>query len=306
MLDMGFIRDIRKIIAMLPKVRQNLLFSATFNKETTELAGRLLQTPARIEVSGTHRTADTVSQRIYPVDRARKRELLSFLIGSENWRQVLVFTRTKHAANRLATQLDKDGLNASAIHGNKSQGARSRALREFKNGQTRVLVATDIAARGLDIDQLPHVVNFEMPQVAEDYVHRVGRTGRAGNEGEAISLVCPEEKPLLAAIERLLKRTIPRTVVAGFEGGSVPAGDAGRRTQEPRRENGQGKERAKRMPYAAAATKATPANQKKTNQPSRRKRRKRAGPASSGVNDNPRRGAPSRETPNKHQRYKQG
>jgi ATP-dependent RNA helicase RhlE len=303
MLDMGFIRDIKKIIAMLPKVRQNLLFSATFNKETTELAGRLLQTPAKIEVTGTHRTADTVSQRIYPVDRARKRELLSFLIGSENWRQVLVFTRTKHAANRLATQLEKDGLNASAIHGNKSQGARSRALREFKNGQVRVLVATDIAARGLDIDQLPHVVNFEMPQVAEDYVHRVGRTGRAGNEGEAVSLVCAEEKPLLAAIERLLKRSLPRTVVAGFESGSPATADGGRRPQERRGENGQGKERAKRMKYATAAVRATPTTQKAANQPSRRKRRKRSGV----VNDNPRpRGAASRETPSTHQRYRQG
>ncbi|MEX2123651.1 MAG: DEAD/DEAH box helicase [Woeseia sp.] len=217
MLDMGFIRDIRKIIAMLPKARQNLLFSATFNKETMDLADRLLQTPAKIEVAGSHRTADTIAQRIYPVDRARKRELLSYLIGSENWRQVLVFTRTKHAANRLATQLDKDGLNTSAIHGNKSQGARSRALRDFKNGQIRVLVATDIAARGLDIDQLPHVVNFDMPQVAEDYVHRVGRTGRAGLEGEAVSLVSPEEGPLLEGVEKLLKRTIPRTVVPGFE-----------------------------------------------------------------------------------------
>jgi ATP-dependent RNA helicase RhlE len=219
MLDMGFIRDIKKIIAMLPKIRQNLLFSATFNKETTELADRLLQTPVKVEVAGARTTADTIAQRIYPVDRARKRELLSYLIGSENWRQVLVFTRTKHAANRLAAQLDKDGLNTSAIHGNKSQGARSRALREFKNGQVRVLVATDIAARGLDIDELPHVVNFDMPQVAEDYVHRVGRTGRAGKAGEAVSLVCAEEKPLLAAVEKLLKRTIQRTVVAGFETG---------------------------------------------------------------------------------------
>jgi ATP-dependent RNA helicase RhlE len=306
MLDMGFIRDIKKIIAMLPKARQNLLFSATFNKETTDLAGRLLQSPAKIEVSGTHKTADTVSQRIYPVDRARKRELLSWLIGSENWRQVLVFTRTKHAANRLATQLEKDGLNAAAIHGNKSQGARTRALREFKNGQIRVLVATDIAARGLDIDQLPHVVNFEMPQVAEDYVHRVGRTGRAGKEGEAVSLVCGEETALLTAIERLLKRSIPRTVVAGFETGSVATADDRKRTQEPRRENGQGKERAKRMKYAKAPTAATPASQKKTNQPSRRKRGKRSGPASSAVNDNPRRGAPSRGTPSTHQRYRQG
>jgi len=305
MLDMGFIRDIRKIIAMLPKVRQNLLFSATFNKETTELAGRLLQAPAKIEVAGTHRTADTVSQRIYPVDRARKRELLSWLIGSENWRQVLVFTRTKHAANRLATQLEKDGLNASAIHGNKSQGARTRALREFKNGQIRVLVATDIAARGLDIDQLPHVVTFEMPQVAEDYVHRVGRTGRAGKEGEAISLVCGEEKALLEGVERLLRRTIPRTVVEGFEAGSSAAADAGRRRQEPRGENGQGEEKAKRTRYAKTATAATPSNQNKTNQANRRKRRNRSGPASSAVNDNPRRGAPSRGTPSTHQRYRQ-
>jgi ATP-dependent RNA helicase RhlE len=305
MLDMGFIRDIKKIIAMLPKVRQNLLFSATFNKETTELAGRLLQTPAKIEVTGAHRTADTVSHRIYPVDRARKRELLSFLIGSENWRQVLVFTRTKHAANRLATQLEKDGLNASAIHGNKSQGARSRALREFKNGQTRVLVATDIAARGLDIDQLPHVVNFELPQVAEDYVHRVGRTGRAGKEGEAVSLVSAEDKPLLAAIERLLKRTLPRNVVAGFETGSPATADGSRRPQDSRGENGQGSERAKRMTYATAPARATPTTQKQANQPSRRKRRKRAGPSSSLVNDNPRRGAPSRETPSTRQRYRQ-
>ena len=304
MLDMGFIRDIKKIIAMLPKVRQNLLFSATFNKETTDLANRLLQSPAKIEVAGIHRTADTVSQRIYPVDRARKRELLSWLIGSENWRQVLVFTRTKHAANRLATQLEKDGLNASAIHGNKSQGARTRALREFKNGQIRVLVATDIAARGLDIDQLPHVVNFELPQVAEDYVHRVGRTGRAGKEGEAVSLVCGEEKVLLAGIEKLLRRSIPRTVVPGFETGS--RGTAEDVRAQGKNENGQEKEKAKRRTYARAPTAVTPSNQKKTNQPSRRKRRNRGGPASSAVNDNPRRGAPSRGTPSTHQRYTQG
>jgi ATP-dependent RNA helicase RhlE len=306
MLDMGFIRDIKKIIAMLPKARQNLLFSATFNQETTDLANRLLQSPARIEVAGTHRTADTVSQRIYPVDRARKRELLSWLIGSENWRQVLVFTRTKHAANRLATQLEKDGLNASAIHGNKSQGARTRALREFKNGQIRVLVATDIAARGLDIDQLPHVVNFELPQVPEDYVHRVGRTGRAGKEGEAVSLVCGEEKALLAGVEKLLRRSIPRTVVPGFETGSrSTGGDAGRAAPN-RHENGQGKEKAKRGKYAQGSTAGTPGSHKKTNQPGRRKRRNRGGPASSAVSDNPRRGATSRGTPGTHQRYTQG
>jgi ATP-dependent RNA helicase RhlE len=314
MLDMGFIRDLKKIIAMLPKVRQNLLFSATFNSETTELARRLLQTPAKIEVAGMHKTADTVAQTIYPVDRARKRELLSWLIGSENWRQVLVFTRTKHAANRLATQLEKDGLNASAIHGNKSQGARSRALREFKNGQIRVLVATDIAARGLDIDQLPHVVNFDMPHVAEDYVHRVGRTGRAGNEGEAVSLVSAEENSLLAGVERLLKRTHPRKVVAGFAPGSPasPSDDGDRARLHGRSQDRQGKERANRTKYATAPTAATPANQKKTNQPNRRKRRKHSRSLSSGaesvaVNDSsPRRGAPSRGTPSKRQRYTQG
>ncbi|HET6629563.1 MAG TPA: DEAD/DEAH box helicase [Woeseiaceae bacterium] len=257
MLDMGFIRDIRKIIALLPKSRQNLLFSATFNKEMTELAGRLLQSPKRIEVAGRERTADTIAQRIYPVDRARKRELLSFLIGSGNWRQVLVFTRTKHAANRLAGQLEKDGLNSAAIHGNKSQGARTRALRDFKNGQVRVLVATDIAARGLDIDQLPHVVNYDLPQVAEDYVHRVGRTGRAGLEGEAVSLVAPEEKPLLADIERLLKRTLPRTQVQGFE----PDASAARRpaTNAPPPRDSRGRKHRKRRGRPAAAARRAPA-----------------------------------------------
>jgi len=288
MLDMGFIRDIKKIMAMLPERRQNLLFSATFNRETTELANRLLQSPARVEVSGSQQAADNVSQRIYPVDKARKRELLSFLIGSENWRQVLVFTRTKHAANRLASQLDKDGLSSSAIHGNKSQGARSRALQEFKNGQVRVLVATDIAARGLDIDQLPHVVNFEMPQVAEDYVHRVGRTGRAGKKGEAVSLVSPEEKPLLAGVERLLKRTILRTLVPGFETGA--AGPASPARQPPAAKTAQDQgEKSQRTRHAA-----TPRSQKPTNRASRRKRRK--GTSSPSVNGSPRRAAPCRET----------
>ena len=305
MLDMGFIRDIRKIIALLPASRQNLLFSATFNKETTDLANRLLQCPAKIEVSGTHRTADTVSQRVYPVDRARKRELLSWLIGSGNWRQVLVFTRTKHAANRLATQLGKDGLDASAIHGNKSQAARTRALRDFRNGQVRVLVATDIAARGLDIEQLPHVVNFDLPQVAEDYVHRVGRTGRAGKEGEAVSLVSGEEKALLEGVEKLLGRSIPRTVVPGFEAGSRASADEKGRTPNGNRQD-QGNEKAKRMRYASAPTAATPDSHRKTNQPSRRKRRNRGGSASSAVNDNPRRGAPSRGTPSTHRPYTQG
>jgi ATP-dependent RNA helicase RhlE len=217
MLDMGFIRDIRKILALLPKQRQNLLFSATFSDEIKELADGLLHSPTLIEVARRNTAAELVTQVIHPVDRERKRELLSHLIRSNDWRQVLVFMRTKHGANRLAEQLGKDGIHAAAIHGNKSQGARTQALADFKKGAVRVLVATDIAARGLDIDQLPHVVNFELPNVPEDYVHRIGRTGRAGKEGEALSLVCVDERDYLRDIERLLKREIPKAVVAGFE-----------------------------------------------------------------------------------------
>ncbi len=217
MLDMGFIHDIRKVLALLPAKRQNLLFSATFSDDIKRLAGGILHQPALIEVTPRNTTAERIAQIVHPVDRARKRELLSFLIGSQNWRQVLVFTRTKHGANRLAEQLGKDGITAAAIHGNKSQGARTRALADFKSGAVRTLVATDIAARGLDIDQLPHVVNFELPNVAEDYVHRIGRTGRAGNDGEAVSLVCVDEHKLLRDIERLIKREIPKRVVPEFE-----------------------------------------------------------------------------------------
>ncbi|MEJ1377535.1 MAG: DEAD/DEAH box helicase [Candidatus Sedimenticola sp. (ex Thyasira tokunagai)] len=217
MLDMGFIHDIRKILALLPTERQNLLFSATYSEEIKQLTKGLLKSPVMIEVARRNTAAETVSQVVHPVDKARKRELLSFLIGSNNWRQVLVFTRTKHGANRLAQQLEKDGLSAAAIHGNKSQGARTRALAGFKSGDVRILVATDIAARGLDIDQLPHVVNFELPNVPEDYVHRIGRTGRAGNEGEAISLVCIDEEKLLRDIERLLKRKIPQVVFDDYK-----------------------------------------------------------------------------------------
>ncbi|WP_456447882.1 ATP-dependent RNA helicase RhlE [Thiolapillus sp.] len=219
MLDMGFIHDIRKLLALLPdnSQRQNLLFSATFSREIKELAHRLLNQPELIEVAQRNTTAERIAQVVHPVDKRRKRELLSHLIGSRNWRQVLVFTRTKHGANRLAQQLEKDGLTAAAIHGNKSQGARTRALAGFKKGDVRVLVATDIAARGLDIDQLPHVVNFELPNVPEDYVHRIGRTGRAGNEGEAVSLVCVDEHKLLRDIERLLKKPVPSVVLEGYE-----------------------------------------------------------------------------------------
>jgi len=217
MLDMGFIRDIKKILALLPKQRQNLLFSATFSDEIKLLAEGILHEPALIEVARRNATAETIAQKIHPVDRDKKRQLLAHLIKEHNWFQVLVFTRTKHGANRLAEQLVKDGIPSLAIHGNKSQGARTRALAEFKDGSLQVLVATDIAARGIDIDQLPHVVNYELPNVPEDYVHRIGRTGRAGAEGEAVSLVCVDEKKLLADIEKLIKRELPRVVVPGFE-----------------------------------------------------------------------------------------
>jgi len=217
MLDMGFIRDIRKVLALLPKQRQNLLFSATFSNEIKSLADSLLNKPALIEVARRNATADTVAQKVYPVDRERKRELLAQLITAHNWYQVLVFTRTKHGANRLAEQLDKQGIPSMAIHGNKSQGARTKALAEFKSGRLQVLVATDIAARGIDISELPHVVNFELPNVAEDYVHRIGRTGRAGCDGEAVSLVCIDEHKLLAGIEKLIKRSLPKEIVPGFE-----------------------------------------------------------------------------------------
>ncbi|WAL82686.1 DEAD/DEAH box helicase [Pandoraea sp. XJJ-1] len=217
MLDMGFIRDIRRVLAVLPSKRQNLLFSATFSDEIKQLADGLLKSPALIEVARRNTTAETVAQKIHPVDRDRKRELLEHLVREHNWFQVLVFTRTKHGANRLAEQLTKGGIPALAIHGNKSQGARTRALAEFKSGTLQVLVATDIAARGIDIDQLPHVVNFDLPEVAEDYVHRIGRTGRAGANGEAVSLVCVDEHQLLTQIERLIKRTIDREVIPGFD-----------------------------------------------------------------------------------------
>ncbi|GAA4401736.1 DEAD/DEAH box helicase [Quisquiliibacterium transsilvanicum] len=217
MLDMGFIRDIRKILALLPRKRQNLLFSATFSDEIKTLADDLLNRPAMIEVARRNAPAELVDQKVVLVDKNRKRQLLSKLIQDNNWFQVLVFTRTKHGANRLAELLNKDGISALAIHGNKSQGARTRALAEFKDASLQVLVATDIAARGIDINELPHVVNFELPNVAEDYVHRIGRTGRAGLSGEALSLVCVDEHKFLMDIERMLKRQLPRIEVPGFE-----------------------------------------------------------------------------------------
>ncbi len=216
MLDMGFIHDIRKVLALLPKEKQTLFFSATFSDEIKKLANVLLKSPVLIEVARRNTASESVTQVVHPVDKGRKRELLSMLIGRGNWKQVLVFTRTKHGANKLTKQLITDGITAAAIHGNKSQGARTKALADFKAGEVRVLVATDIAARGLDIEQLPHVVNFELPNVAEDYVHRIGRTGRAGNEGEAMSLVCVDELKLLKDIERLIKRDIPKDIISGF------------------------------------------------------------------------------------------
>ncbi len=217
MLDMGFIHDIRRVLAVLPQKKQSLLFSATFSDEIKTLAERLLNSPKVIEVARRNATADTIAQKIHPVDRDRKKELLAHLIQSQNWHQVLVFTRMKHGANRLVEFLVTQNITAMAIHGNKSQSARTKALADFKAGDLQVLVATDIAARGIDIDQLPHVVNFELPNVPEDYVHRIGRTGRAGADGEALSLVCIDEEGFLAAIEKLIKRPIPREVVSGFE-----------------------------------------------------------------------------------------
>ncbi|MCH8136617.1 MAG: DEAD/DEAH box helicase, partial [Proteobacteria bacterium] len=217
MLDMGFIRDIRKIVNALPKKRQSLMFSATFSNDIKRLASDFLINPEEIQVTPRNSTVDLVEQFVYPVDKRRKRELLSELIGKGNWQQVLVFTRTKHGANRLAEQLSDDGIQSMAIHGNKSQSARTKALAAFKAGKVRVLVATDIAARGLDISKLPHVVNYELPHVPEDYIHRIGRTARAGHEGEAVSLVCVDEKKLLKEIESLLRINIEKIIVPGYE-----------------------------------------------------------------------------------------
>jgi ATP-dependent RNA helicase RhlE len=217
MLDMGFIHDIRKVLAVLPPKRQNLLFSATFSDEIRALADRLLDNPQSIEVARRNSTVEVIAQKIHPVDRDKKHPMLAHLIKTHDWRQVLVFTRTKHGANKLVEQLGKDGIGAMAIHGNKSQSARTKALSEFKDGSLTVLVATDIAARGIDIDQLPHVVNYDLPNVPEDYVHRIGRTGRAGATGEAVSLVCVDEHQMLKDIEKLIKQTLPRDVIAGFE-----------------------------------------------------------------------------------------
>jgi ATP-dependent RNA helicase RhlE len=223
MLDMGFVHDVKKVLARLPAKRQNLLFSATFSNDITALAGKLLHNPERIEVTPPNTTVERIEQRVFRLAASHKRSLLAHLITAGAWEQVLVFTRTKHGANRLAEYLDKHGLTAVAIHGNKSQNARTKALADFKAGEVRILVATDIAARGLDIDQLPHVVNFELPNVDEDYVHRIGRTGRAGRSGEAISLVAPDEEKLLKSIERMTKQKIADGDLMGFDSSAVEA-----------------------------------------------------------------------------------
>lgn len=249
MLDMGFIRDIKKILALLPKQRQNLLFSATFSDEIKALADGLLHNPGFVEVARRNTASELVEQTVHMVPQAHKRELMSHLIRHHDWRQVLVFTRTKHGANRLAEKLIKDDIQAAAIHGNKSQGARTKALAQFKDGTVRVLVATDIAARGLDIDQLPQVVNFELPNVPEDYVHRIGRTGRAGSSGAAISLVDREELKLLKDIEKLIKREITKVQVEGFVFSNTPEPELPRSTQphgRPPRGHGTGPQKSKK------------------------------------------------------------
>lgn len=285
MLDMGFIRDIRRVLALLPKQRQNLLFSATFSDEIRDLAKGVLDNPAEISVARRNTASELVKQRLVMTEQAHKRDLLSHIIRESGWHQVLVFTRTKHGANRLAEKLVKDGLTAAAIHGNKSQAARTRALSGFKDGKVAVLVATDIAARGIDIDQLPQVVNFELPNVPEDYVHRIGRTGRAGSEGSALSLVDRSEIKYLNAIEKLIKRTIDRETIEGW---TPPAGSAEsyaadeRDARPPRHNRGQGRPQGQaRRPAAGEAARRSGAGR------SEQGRARRSGNAQAGARRDP-------------------
>jgi ATP-dependent RNA helicase RhlE len=238
MLDMGFIHDIRRIIGLLPKQRQNLMFSATFPEEIRKLAGTFMRDPQLVEVARRNTPAELVAQVQHPVDQSRKKDLLAHLVKENNWQQVLVFTKTKRGANRLAEALEKVGIEADAIHGNKSQPQRTRVLKRFKDNELQVLVATDIAARGIDIDELPHVVNFDLPHVPEDYVHRIGRTGRAGSSGEAVSLVAFDDRPLMSAIEKLMARKVELRVIAGFEPGNPlhqQPRDSDQRRSQPQR-----------------------------------------------------------------------
>ena len=235
MLDMGFIHALRRILKLLPAQRQNLMFSATYSEEIRELAKRFLRDPATVEVAARNATADRVDQTVYRVSKDHKRHLLAHLISDGNWHQVLVFTRTKHGANRLAQQLEANGIRSAAIHGNKSQGARVRALADFKDNKVVALVATEVAARGLDIKELPHVVNYELPNVPEDYVHRIGRTARAGGTGSAVSLVSPDETSLLRDIERVLRRSLPNAPLPEYPVSASPAGSSAGDDRPPRR-----------------------------------------------------------------------
>jgi len=260
MLDMGFLRDIKKVLAALPKKRQNLLFSATFSDEIKSLADGLLNSPELIEVARSNSANEAIAQLIHPVDRNKKQALLAHLIKTNDWKQVLVFTRTKHGANKLVTQLEKDGITCMAIHGNKSQTARTKALADFKAGKLTALIATDIAARGIDIDQLPHVVNFDLPNVSEDYVHRIGRTGRAGSNGVAVSLVCVDEHQMLKDIEKLIKQKLPQEIIAGFEPDpnavAQPIQLRSQQHQQSRKSGGSGMSTARGKP---AAKRSSPA-----------------------------------------------
>ena len=279
MLDMGFIHDIKKLMALMPKKKQTLLFSATFSKEIKALASGLLKDPVLVEVARENSTAGKITQVVYPVDKSRKRELLAQLIKTKNWKQVLVFTRTKHMANKVCKQLEEySGIKAAAIHGNKSQGARTKALADFKEGRVQVLVATDIAARGIDIDQLPHVVNYELPNVPEDYVHRIGRTGRAGMAGEAVSLVCIDEHELLRNIEKFTKSSIKKVDIEAFrpdpsiEAEPIQNGRGGKRGNG-QRSGGQNKDNVKRNPRKKKPSANSGSDENKTTN-SRKKRAK--------------------------------
>jgi ATP-dependent RNA helicase RhlE len=258
MLDLGFIDDILKVAEYLPAQRQNMLFSATYSQSIKQLADELLDRPRRIEVARRNIAADAVAQAVYPVERIRKREMLSHLIRKGEWQQVLVFARTRYGADKLTAELLFDGIKAAAIHSNKSQSVRTRTLAEFKRGELRVLVATDVAARGLDIQRLPHVVNYDLPQVPEDYVHRIGRTGRAGEDGVALSLVCQAEQPLLVAIEKLLKYAIPRQTIAEFPQIAVKRG---MKTKPAQKSAGPSKSR---KTSATPAKAAAPSRSRKT------------------------------------------